>query len=237
MAMNAIGGAAIETQTLLARLRAFCFPCGEEPARLIRTVKTTETGQMRMAPGARWIPFTAEQEIDSRYSSFSWVARLDPGKITSATVTDAYEQGRGRLIVKVGGLIPVRRISGPEIDRGELQRYLASIVFCPPILLNHPTLEYSVVGPLTLRIRDTRDISGASVDLDISEEGRPLICRADRPRMVGKQALMTPWSATGGEFRIWEGLRVPKRLEVTWHLPEGTFSYYRGEITLFHTIH
>ena len=102
MTMNAIAQDTIGTETLLARLRGFCFSCGEEPARLIRTVKTTETGQMRVAPGSRWIPFTAEPVIDSTHSSFSCVARLDPGKITSATVTDAYEQGRGRLVVKVG---------------------------------------------------------------------------------------------------------------------------------------
>jgi hypothetical protein len=29
----------------------------------------------------------------------------------------------------------------------------------------------------------------------------------------------------------WEGLRVPSRNEVTWHLPERPFVYYRGEIT------
>lgn len=237
MSLNAVGRAAIETQTLLARLCAFCFPCGEEPARLIRGVKTTEAGQMRMSPGARWIPFAAEQVVDSTRSCFRWEARLDPGKVTSVTVTDAYEEGHGRLTVKVGGVIPVRRMTGPDLDKGELQRYLASIVFCPPILLNHPTLEYDAVGPLTLRIRDRRDPTRASIDLDISDDGRPLICRADRPRMVGKQALMTPWSATGGEFQVWEGLRLPNRLEVTWHLPEGDFSYYRGEITSLITIH
>jgi hypothetical protein len=44
-----------------------------------------------MSPEARWIPYTAEQVTDSTRSSFRWEARLDPGKITSPTVTDAYE--------------------------------------------------------------------------------------------------------------------------------------------------
>jgi hypothetical protein len=103
---------------------------------------------------------------------------------------------------------------GPEIDRGELQRYLGSVVFSPSILLNHATLEWTAVGPLTLRVCDRKDTTGATVDLDISEEGCPLVCRADRPRMVGKLALTTPWSATCTEFKVWEGLRVPSRLEV-----------------------
>ena len=227
---------AIESGTLLVRLRAFCFPSGEERARLIRAVKTKESGQMRMAPGARWIPFTADQLIDSTRSSFRWVARLDPDKIASATVTDSFEEDRGRLVVRAGGVIPLKKITGRDVDTGELQRYLASVVFCPPILLNHSTLEYEAVGPCTLRIRDRRGPAGASVDLDISEEGCPLVCRADRPRLVGKQVVMTPWSATCGEFHVREGLRLPNRVEVAWHLPEGAFPYFRSEIVSLEAI-
>jgi hypothetical protein len=67
-----------------------------------------------------------------------------------------------------------------------MQRYLASAIFCPPMLLNHPTLEWNAIGPFTLRLRDRQDATGATVDLDLSDEGRPLVCRANRPRLVGK---------------------------------------------------
>jgi hypothetical protein len=33
------------------------------------------------------------------------------------------------------------------------------------------------------------------------------------------------------EFREWEGLRVPTGLSVSWHLPEGEFTYFRGTST------
>lgn len=161
-------------RSLLTRLRAFCLPGGEDAACFIRAVRTTEKGQIRMSPEARWIPFTAEQVTDSTRSSFRWEARLDPGKITSPTVTDAYEDGHGRLTVKRAGIVPVKKIVGPETDRGELQRYLASIVLCPPILLNQETLEWNTLGPLTLRVHHLRDANSASIDINISAEGRPL---------------------------------------------------------------
>jgi len=190
----------------------------------------TEEGEMRMSPEARWIPFTAEQFVDATRSSFHWDARLDPGKIVSPMVTDAYEEGHGRLVVKLGGILPVQIIEGPDADKGELQRYLSSIALCPPILLNHPSLDWVVAGPLTLRVRDREDPVGATVEISVGEDGRPLGFRADRPRMVGKKAVLTPWSATCNEFREWEGLRVPTRLEVSWHFPEASFVYYCGEI-------
>ena len=206
-----------ETEALLARMRAFCFPGGED--------------------GARWLPFTAEQVIETRRSSFCWEARYQGGAKGLISVTDAYEGGHGRLVVKLGGLIPVQKVQGPEADQGEIQRYFASIALCPPILLSHGSLEWSMVGRFSLRIHDRADPTGATLEMDIAEEGRPLACRADRPRLVGKQMVLTPWSANGSEFKEWEGLRVPSCLDVSWRLPEGPFTYYRSEVVSFTVVH
>jgi len=222
-----------DTEALLARLYRFCFPGGEATARLVRSVLTVQRGEMRMSPAARWIPFAAEEFTAATASNFHWDARLDPDKLTAPTVTDAYEKGHGRLVVKLAGLIPVQKVTGPEADKGELQRYLSSIMFCPPILLNHPFLLCSAVGPSTLRLQDQKGPTGAAVDVEIAENGQPLACRAQRPRMLGKETVLTPWSGQGSEFRESEGLRVATRLEVHWHLPGGAFTYYRSDITKF----
>jgi hypothetical protein len=228
-----IEAADTDVKDLLSRLRAFCLPGGEDAARQVRSVRTTQKGEMRMAEAARWIPFTAEETIDATRSSFCWQARLDPGKLGSPTVIDAYEAGHGRLVVKLGGILSVKKITGPEVDRGELQRYLASIVCCPAILLNHPSLEWTAVGPLTLRVRDRNDLTGGTVDLDINEQGRPLAIRADRPHLAGKEAILTSWSGSCNAYHEWEGLRAPSRIEAAWHFPEGTFTYFRAEIASF----
>ena len=226
-----------ETLALLGRMRAFCFPGGEDAARRIRAIRTTEKGEMRMSPEAPWVPFTAEQFTDSTGSSFRWDARVHPGKISSAVVTDAYEEGHGRLVVRLGGVLPLQKFTGPDSDKGELQRYFGSIAICPPILLNHPSLDWTAVAPATLRVRDREDRNGSTVDMDIGDDGRPLGCRADRPAMVGKKAVLTPWSASCSDFREWEGLRVPTRLDATWHRAEGLFRYFRTEILSFVAVH
>ena len=209
---------------LIERLRSYCFPGGEERARLVRAVRTTQRGEIRGGSGARWLSFTAEEEIDATRSRFRWFARA--GKVT---VTDAYEEGRGSLVVKAAGLIPISRATGPDADRGELQRYLASVMFCPPMLLNNRALEWTETGPASLQVRDRNEPS-ATIDLELAEDGLPKVCRANRPRLVGKRAELTPWSGVGSEPREWEGLRVPTRLEVFWHLPEGSFCYFRADV-------
>jgi hypothetical protein len=92
------------TEPLLAHLRAFCFPGGEDASRQIRGVKISEKGEMQSSPQAQWIPFTAELTIDTKQSSFCGTARPAVAKILPVTVTDAYEQHHGKLIAKVGPL-------------------------------------------------------------------------------------------------------------------------------------
>lgn len=142
---------------------------------------------------------------------------------------DAYELGHGSLTVKLGGILPVKRITGADADQGEIQRYLASIAYCPAILVNHARLEWTEVGPHMLRIRDRQDPTEATVNIGLSEEGCPIAVRAARPRIVGKQTVMTPWSGTASDFHEYEGMRVATRLEVAWEFPEGMFTYFRGE--------
>lgn len=220
-----------ETLILLARLRAFCFPGGEEFGRRVRGVRTTERGEMRSSPGSKWIPFTAEETIDARRSGFNWTARYQGGGMGWVTVTDAYEDGHGWLALKLAGVIPLKKAAGPEFDKGELQRYLASMMLCPPILLNHNSLEWVAADSHTLQVRDLEDPTDSTVNLELNEEGRPTICRAVRPMAVGKKTVETPWSGTCLDFRECEGFRVASRIEAGWELPEGPFSYFREEIT------
>ncbi len=225
------------TRALLARLIAFCLPGGDAAAQGVSAVSTKERGEMRSSPEARWIPFTAHQVIDSRRSSFSWEARMSGGGMKWFTITDAYSEGHGHLLVKLGGMVPVKQESGIELDQGELQRYLASSAMCPAMLVKHPSLEWSAAGPLTLRVGDRDDPTGATVDLDLGDDGRPLVCRAVRPRLVGKANVMTPWSGRYLDFQEREGQRIASELEVTWQYPEGPFTYYRGKVVSCEILH
>ena len=224
-----------QTQMLLDRLRTFCLPGGEEAVRHIRAIHIKEVGEMRSTPRARWIPFTAEQTIDTTESSYRWNAHLHAGGLVPVTVTDAYEEHHGRLITKVGPLT-TQRVEGPAADKGELQRYLSSFLYCPAMLLNNASLDWSAAGPLTLRVRDRQDPTGSTVDIELTEEGKPLACRADRPRIVGRHAILTPWLGIADEFSVHEGLRVPRSLEVSWLMDDSWFSYYRSVVTDFSVV-
>jgi hypothetical protein len=220
----------------LDRFRAFCFPGGEAAAALVQSVRIQQRGEIRSAPAARWMAFTADETIDATRSAFRWVARFGGGKRGWFSVTDAYEDGHGRLTIKVGGIVPVKSESGPDVDKGELQRYLADVMACPPMLLVNPSLLWTPASSRILRVEDRNGPAGASIDIEIADDGRPLGCRAMRPRLVGKRSILSPWFGTCSGFEEREGLRMASRLEVAWDLPEGPFTYYRSEATSFEVL-
>lgn len=220
----------VSSAGLLARLKAYCFPGGENAVRGILGIRTKQHGEIRSSPAAKWNPFTAEEFVDAVNTAFRWEARMGSGLITSVQVTDAYESGHGRLVLKKGPLT-LKKMVGLEVDKGELQRYLGYIPYCPAMLLNNPSLEITESGPLTFRLSDRRDQTGASVELDIAEDGRPLLTRAVRAMVVGKRVIFTPWSASGSDPQEYEDMRICRRLEASWNPPEGSFAYIRIELT------
>ena len=138
--------------------------------------------------------------------------------------------GHGRLVMSLGGLLPLKKFAGADVDRGELQRYLAYVSMCAPMLLNHESLEFTSLSDSTLRVRDREDPHGATVDLEIGQDGRLLACRAERPRLVGKQAVQTPWFAAATALREFEGMRIASSTEAAWDLSGGQFTYFRAEV-------
>ena len=223
---------AIETATPLERLRAFARPGGEASLHGVHGVRLTLRGEIRSGPRARWMAFQAEQTIDATRTAFRWTARLRVGPFGAIplAVTDGYEAGRGRLVVRAG-VLRLARIEGSDVDKGELQRYLAEVVACPPALWLNPALECTALGESALRIRDRDSAEGVAVDVLVGSRGEPLSCRATRPRLIGGRAVLTPWSGTYGAFQDWDGLRIPTRLDATWHLEDGPFTYVREEVT------
>ena len=99
-----------------------------------------------------------------------------------------------------GGLISMKKLTGRDVDRGELQRYLGYVCLCPAMLVQPAVLVWEAVGASTLRVCDSEDESRAAVDLEIGEDGCPAVFRAERPR---------PRQADGADRFVGRGGGVP----------------------------
>ncbi|MCA9604639.1 MAG: hypothetical protein KC619_03530 [Myxococcales bacterium] len=186
-----------------------------------------QAGEMRSKPTGRWMSFSAEQWFAPKEVAFCWHARVRMAPLVTAVVDDAYEDGHGRLDVKVWGAVPVTHQEGPDVDRGEAMRYLAELPMNPAALLHNPDLRFDEGPEGSFRVW-TGDPE-TYVDLHLDRDG-DVVRIHSRARPRGKEG-PTPWE---GRFRLYtesNGVRAPRLAEVAWLLPGERFTYWRGEVT------
>jgi hypothetical protein len=217
--------------TLLERIRHCAIPDGAVEC---QSTWLRQEGEMRFAPDRPWLPFTAEQWFPGSGIDFRWLASVRMAPLLRARVVDCFEGGHGLLTAHVLGFIPVAKSRGPATDKGEAMRGLAELPWRPFAFRERLGITWEAIGPDKLRAAFDDGCTQAAVEFDIDREGHVLGgSAASRPRVVRKQVVETPWSGQFDEYRIFDRVRVPTVAEVSWLLPDGPFTYWRGRITEF----
>ncbi|MCB9763784.1 MAG: hypothetical protein H6739_28705 [Alphaproteobacteria bacterium] len=186
----------------------------------------SQTGAMCLKPGGRWSPFTAEQWMATDAVSFCWHARIKMAPLLTAVVEDACEDGHGRLDVKLWGALPLSHEEGPRFDQGEAQRYLAELTWNPVALLRNPALRFEERSDGAVRVQVGDPDTWVDLRFDAAGD---IVGTWTEARAYGDKGVF-PWEGRFEDYTTLGGIRLPRRGAVSWHLPEGPFCYWRGEI-------
>lgn len=200
---------------------------GQEP---IRTVRLTQQGVMRTHPDQRWLPFVAQQYFTTTPPAFLWHATMRLLPYIWISATDRYSEGHGNMGIKLMSVIPMGNARGPEMDQGELQRYLAEMVWFPTTWLSN-AIEWQAIDAHSVKATISKPGVTASVVLHVNEQGQLTHVTADRYKEEHGYYLLAPWSGQCSEYQEVDGMRIPTRIEITWHLALGEFTWFRCKIT------
>lgn len=196
-------------------------------------VRLTQVGEMWQRPGGRQLRFTAIEELAVAEVAFSWHARFRMAPLLSLRVHDWYSAGEGALEARLWGL-PVMRSRGAEVAKGEAIRYLAELPWVPQAILANRDLEWRELDEATVEVATVVASSRIAVQLHFDAAGDVAASSAGaRPRAVGKSTVDTPFRGEFGDYEVLGGVRVPTTGEVSWELPDGPFTYFRGRLTEF----
>jgi hypothetical protein len=194
-------------------------------------VRLTQRGEMIQRPGGRRLEFTALQALSVGRVEFEWRAAFGPNPLVRVRVTDRYREGKGLLVAKVWGLVPSTRSTGPETDRAEAMRYLAELPWVPHAMGSNPELSWRELEDGSVEVSTLVGGSAGSVRLTLDHSGLIQGASGLRPRLAGRTSVETPFLGTFGDYVELGGIRVPGSGEMSWDLPEGPFTYWRGEVT------
>lgn len=195
-------------------------------------VRFAQIGDMQLKPGGRRLPFAAEQEMKVETVEFSWEARFRIAPLISLRIHDWYRDGKAGLDGRLFDRIPIFRADGIDVSRGEAMRYLAELPWAPQAMAANHALEWREIDASTIEVATLVGDVRACVVLHFDAEGDIEAMSTDaRPRVVGKEPVLTPWGGTYGDYRVVNGVRLPTTADVASVLPEGRFTYFRGRLT------
>ena len=187
------------------------------------TVRLKQAGELRVGD-LGWLPFTGEEYYSTSPPAFVWKAdvRMAPG--VRVVGKDSYLDGRGALEMWVMGLVPVARGAGPDMDEGDLLRYLNEIMWFPAGALI-PEITWEPVDDDSARATMShRGVTGTATFF-FDADGRVIDMVADRHDREAGAVL--PWSTPISAHGEFDGVRVPIAGEAIYAREDGDHSYIR----------
>jgi hypothetical protein len=203
----------------------------------VRALRVEQRGTFRAGDAtAAWRPFTATQHVIVRPPGFVWDASIRMMAGLPVRVLDAYHDGRGVLEARLGGVLPVMTgAPGPELDEGELLRYLAEAPLYPTALLPGMGVTWTPIDDRSARATLTDRGTTATLVFHFNDTNE--VARVEGRRSFTKSdgtAEERPWRGYWRDYAERGGMWVPTRGKVAWVHPEaGEVSYWRGRLHTF----
>jgi hypothetical protein len=173
-----------------------------------------------------WRPISGEYVLTTATPAFLWYGRIHMVPLVPVVARDGFVGGHGRMLVKAFGALPIADVRGPAMDQAGFDRLLAELTLVPTALLPGPHLRWEPIDDRTARavlplgdLRAStvfrRDAATGETSLEMErgrEEGDAIVRRTFRTR-------------TSGEPLDAGGLKLRRRIEGTWVLPDGDLKY------------
>lgn len=202
---------------------------GKEKA---RNVHLQQVGKMRTAADGKWMQFKAEQWFRVDEPAFLWYANVGAGSPVRLNGRDQLIGGRGHMLIKLFGLIPIVDANGPTIDQGSLLRYLAEIIWFPSAALE-PYISWEPIDELHARAILRQGDQSVHGVFSFNAAGDITGFEALRYYDRGGSSTLEVWhiDVDTDSYRQFQGIRIPAKSAVSWKLKDGEFRWLELEIT------
>lgn len=196
----------------------------------IRTVRLKQKGLIRTKEGQPWMPTVAEQYFTINKPGFVWQAKIKATPLIYIVGRDKYYEGKGNMIIKFLSLITVVDAKGKELDQGALLRYLAETIWFPSAALSDYIKWEEIDSNSAKATMSYGGITASGVFL-FNEKHEVISFVAQRYMEIDGQYSLETWSPLVKEYKDFNGIKIPSKVEVMWKLKTGDFKWYQLEIT------
>lgn len=195
----------------------------------IETVYLRQKGFMKLKPDQKdWMEAEAEQYFTINRPSFIWNVRTSMIGIP-VVGRDLFKDGQGSMQIKLAGLLPVVNVAdNSKINESTIQRYLGEIIWFPSAALSD-YIKWEPIDDYSARATMSYGGSAGSAVFHFDSIGKLTKFVALRYRDI-EDTNPTEWVATVKKYKNTNGINIPTKLEISWNLEDGIFTWYKFEI-------
>jgi len=194
------------------------------------TVHSKQKAMMRMKEGQPWMPVEAEQYFTIDKPGFIWKAKIKAAPLIHIVGRDKYFEGKGNMLIKILSLITVANARGEEMDQGTLVRYLAETAWFPTAALSN-YIKWEEIDADSAKATMSYGGVTASGVFVFNEKGEVINFIAERYMESNGRYVLETWSTLMKNYKEFNGIRIPAKVEIIWKLKTGDFNWYQVEIT------
>ncbi|WP_147804244.1 DUF6920 family protein [Alkalicoccus halolimnae] len=196
----------------------------------IHTVHLRQSGKIKFKPDQKkGFPAQAEQYSTTDYPAFFWQVKMKMLPLISVTGRDLYRFGQGELLMKADSVLPLADVKyNKKINEAALQRFLLEMAWYPSASLS-PYISWEMIDERTAEAEMSYGGTTGKGSFHFEQDGRLTELRAFR-YMDKNDTERTEWVGEVLEYTIYSGICLPSKLQISWMLPEGKFTWYEFEV-------
>ena len=198
-----------------------------------RLVRFTQTGQLKISPSSKsWSPFKARCVVSEEPPGFIWDATVRVMSIVPVRVEDSWQDGIGAGQVRFMSAFSIAREEDiSELNAGAMYRYLAESVWHPTALLPQSGVQWEAVDENTAIAHLAKFGVSVSLEFRFNQQGEITgVYTEDRYGKFDGRYVRHPWEGRFSDYRDFNGVKIPVKGEVGWHLPQGWWLFWQGKI-------
>lgn len=220
----------LDSMNLPEIVKKWLHSCGAMECRPYSKVMIGQKAYMKLKPTQKeWFVATAKQVSVIDVPAFEWNVKMKMNPLMWVSGRDTFVGGRGHMVIKLFSFVKIVNASGGKIDEGTMQRYLGEMVWMPALALS-PYITWEKIDDLSARATmDYMGTTGSGV-FHFDRDGNFMKFVAMRFRGNEEGSVRCEWVLTVKEHARFEGVKIPSRMEATWMLEEGPWTWLRLEI-------
>jgi hypothetical protein len=197
----------------------------------VQTVWLAQNFLMKLKPEQEdWHRATAQQYFTVAKPAFIWTVDMRMSPIIHIKGRDKFVDGMGEMQMKMNSIINLGKETGEKMDEGTLQRYLGEMVWFPSAVLS-PYVTWEEIDSLTAKATMTYQGTTGSGIFYFNKQGDFVKYSALRYKGNDPDAKRYPWVITVQDYKTFCGIRIPSKMEATWKLDEGNWTWCKIEIS------